>query len=464
MIFNSLEFLAFFLVVLAVVFFLPKRPRQIFLLAASYIFYGWWDWRFLGLIFLSTFIDYLCGLQIPRRDSRLWRRGWLTLSLIVNFSLLGFFKYFHFFQDSFRDLVSLFGWHPGMLTLQIILPVGISFYTFQTLGYTLDVYRGTLRPCKDPLTYALFVAFFPQLVAGPVERAGHLLPQLEACPPFSFRRLREGMTLMFWGFFLKLYCADNLAQVVDPIFALSAPYRGVEVLFAAYGFTWQIFADFAGYSSIARGAARCLGVDICVNFRSPFAAGNPADFWRRWHISLSTWFRDYIYIPLGGNREGPFRAIAAVAVTMFLAGLWHGAAWTFVVWGLYHAVLIGLYRFLPQRAGSRPGAFLSAVLFFHLTALGFLVFRAATFTQAGEMLSALFSSWGDPEGFRYYAVMTFFPILPCALMHYLLRNEVDVVSWLNKNPWAKIPFYVLGYWLLAGLGTFGAKEFIYFQY
>src|SRR3989338_2546534 len=313
MVFNSLQFAIFFVVVYSLYLVLDHRAQNQMLLVASYIFYGAWDWRFLGLLFVTTLIDYLVALKIHATQDTGKRKFLLLISLISNLAILGFFKYFNFFTSSLHELLSVFGMPLSIRTLHIVLPVGISFYVFQSLSYTIDVYRRKLEPTKIFFDFALFVTYFPQLVAGPIERATHLLPQILKPRRFSLGQFYEGSYLIFWGLFQKVFVADNLAAIVNPVFAASPPYDGAKVLLALYAFAFQIYCDFAGYSNIARGLGRCMGFDIMVNFTLPYFAKNPREFWQRWHISLSQWLRDYLYVPLGGNRKGKFRTYLNMA-------------------------------------------------------------------------------------------------------------------------------------------------------
>lgn len=346
MLFNTWTFLVFALVVYGLYYVLPFRGQNRMLLVASYVFYGAWDWRFLSLIVLSSLIDYVAAQRIAAAASPSPRKRWLLLSCVANLGLLGVFKYFGFFAQSFADLGALVGWQVDAVTLDIVLPVGISFYTFQTMSYTIDVYRGTLRPVRSFEDFALFVAYFPQLVAGPIERASHLLPQLTKPRTIRREQVYEGAWLIAWGLFKKAVIADNVAPRIDEVFLLGNDWAsGGACLVAIYGFAIQIYCDFSGYSDVARGLGKLQGVDIMRNFQIPYVATNPSEFWRRWHISLSTWLRDYLYVPLGGNRGGPLRTYRNLLLTMILGGLWHGAAWTFVLWGVYQGGLLALHRF-----------------------------------------------------------------------------------------------------------------------
>ncbi len=402
MVFNSLHFLWFFVAVWGLYWALGRQVRlqNFFLLLASYVFYGYWDWRFCGLILASTVIDYGCGLGMERWGSEPGRRkGLLLLSVCVNLGALGFFKYFNFFVESARELLHSVGLGGGDWTLGIILPVGISFYTFQTLSYTIDRYRGDIPVERNFIDFAFFVSFFPQLVAGPIVRARDFLPQAAHPREFRWEKQAEGLQLALWGLFKKAVVADNLAPLVDAVFA-SEGELGIPVrLLAIYAFTVQIYCDFSGYTDIARGTAALLGFHFPRNFSQPYFAADPSTFWRRWHMTLSTWLRDYLYISLGGNRKGPGRTYINLMATMLLGGLWHGAAWNFVLWGGYQGLLLAVHRWWR---GEGPGTdaapwglrALRWFVFFQLVCFGWLLFRAqslgdiARFLAPGSLLSA----------------------------------------------------------------------------
>jgi D-alanyl-lipoteichoic acid acyltransferase DltB (MBOAT superfamily) len=403
LLFNSLEFAVFLVFVLALYLCLPQRAQNRMLLVASYVFYGAWDWRFLGLIALSTLIDYAVGLRIAASDDPARRKRWVVVSIVSNLGILGAFKYAGFFAASLGRLGEALGLDVSPPVLSIVLPVGISFYTFQTLSYTIDVYRGLLKPTRNLLDFALFVSFFPQLVAGPIERATRLLPQIEGARRTTSQQLASGAWLILWGTFKKVVVADNLGALVNAVYAPGAEPTGLEVLFATYAFAFQIYGDFSGYTDVARGVARLLGVELMLNFDLPYLATSPADFWRRWHISLSSWLRDYLYIPLGGNRKGRARTYVNLMLTMLLGGLWHGAAWTFVVWGAYQGLLLALHRALapwlarvaPTTAAGRAAWWLvRVVVTFHLVCLGWLVFRAASLDDVLRLLGTLLGAPG----------------------------------------------------------------------
>ncbi|MDQ3033201.1 MAG: MBOAT family protein [Myxococcota bacterium] len=396
--FDSVPFLLFLPAAYLVYWGLPHRSQNAFVLLASYLFYGWWDWRFLGLIALSSAIDYRASLGIA---SGRRRRLWLGASLVANLGLLFAFKYLDFGIESFAALLRSVGFEAHPQSLGLILPVGISFYTFQTLSYTIDVYRGRLEPTRDPIAFFAFVSFFPQLVAGPIERASHLLPQVLAPRRFCKADATDGVMQILYGLTLKIVVADRLAGTVAEAYADPHASSGWELLVGTYAFAFQIYGDFAGYSHVALGSARLFGFDLSRNFALPYFAVNPADFWRRWHISLSTWFRDYVYVPLGGNRRGELHRALAVIATFALSGLWHGAGWTFVVWGLFHGLLVAIPWWgtserlewpLGRRALPALRDALAVIATFHVVCIGWVFFRAASLGDALVVLERIVRS------------------------------------------------------------------------
>jgi len=385
-IFHSADFIVFFVVVVALYWCLPHRGQNALLLVASYVFYGYVHPWFLILIASSTTIDYVSARGMQRWPER--RRVFMALSIATNFGMLGFFKYFNFFIENAQTALSALGLHPGLPALRIVLPVGISFYTFQAMSYTVDVYRGELRARRSLLDVAVFISFFPHLVAGPIQRASFLLPQVEAPRRFSTERATTGLSLMVWGYFKKLVIADNVGVIANKVFAIGDP--SFEILWAGvFAFAIQIYADFSAYTDIARGSSRWLGFELTENFDHPYLARSPSDFWRRWNITLSTWFRDYVYIPLGGSRATGARWVRNVLVTFLLSGLWHGASWNYALWGLYHGLLLvatRAHQILREPArpdvGPRSSSFVSQlsdaariVGMFALTLIGWLLFR-----------------------------------------------------------------------------------------
>ena len=382
-----------FLIPIVLIYWRFNRERQnVLLLVASYFFYGWWNWRFLILIAISTLVDFFAARYIARSTAGWRRRLLLTTSLVLNFGFLGAFKYFNFFADSFVTAMSALGVPaPVIGPLRILLPPGISFYTFQAVAYIVDVYFEKLEPAESLVDYALFISLFPHLIAGPIQRPSHLLPQVQRPRVFSGTRFTDGIMLILTGLFRKCVVADNCALLADAAFSGSLGKHSLATgLIGAYAFAWQIYSDFSGYSDIARGSAQLMGFHFMINFRQPYLATTLTDFWRRWHISLSTWLRDYLYIPLGGNRDGQIKTYRNLMTTMLLGGLWHGANWTFVVWGGLHGVWLSLERWLRAGVGnartvaseSRFSAWMARVAIFHLVCLTWVFFRAQSLSAA----------------------------------------------------------------------------------
>ncbi len=469
MVFNSLEFFVFF----ALVYFLYRKlshaQQNLMLLAASLIFYGWWDWRFLFLLLLSSTIDYFAAALIARTGERKLRVRYLGLSMISNLTILGFFKYYDFFAGSFQSLLQGLGLEAGYTTLNIVLPVGISFYTFQAMSYTIDVYRGELAPIKKFSDFFLFITFFPQLVAGPIERATHLAPQILGPRECTAEKNREGVWLFLWGLFKKVVIADNLALVVNQAFAQASGLNGLETALAAYAFAVQIYCDFSGYSDIARGGAKLLGFDLMLNFNLPYFSQNPSEFWKRWHISLSTWLRDYLYIPLGGNRGSAGQTYRNLMLTMLLGGLWHGAAWTFAAWGAYQGALLIGHRMSAERLqrwlGNGNGVRVLNVAFnFQLVALGWLIFRAESFAQLQELLLNLFSGWQLTTNamnmlkdfLAYSSLLVAFQVVQ--------RFRKDLLPHYQWPAGLRLAWYSLLAYLVFAYGVVHGEDFIYFQF
>ena len=400
MLFNSLVFIVFFAVVFVVYWFVLQknlRLQNFFILIASYVFYGWWDWRFLSLIIFSSLVDFQIGKSIPtsQHPKRL-----LWLSLIVNLGLLGVFKYANFFINSFIDSLNTVGIQADPITLGIILPVGISFYTFQTLSYTIDIYKKRLEPTSDWLAFFAFVSFFPQLVAGPIERAKHLLPQFYESRKFDYGIASSGAKLIILGFFKKLVVADGASTMVDAVYNAPESFAGFPMVVATIFFTFQIYGDFSGYSDIAIGLSRILGFDLLDNFKRPYFARSLTDFWRRWHISLSLWFRDYLYIPLGGSKGSSFTTYRNLFITFLVSGLWHGANWTFVVWGAIHGVVLMLERAFGWSDPDKGWAPIRLLSTFVIVVLAWVFFRANNVADAFYILSHMFSDmalYTDPN-------------------------------------------------------------------
>jgi alginate O-acetyltransferase complex protein AlgI len=392
MIFNSTVFLIFFAGITLLFWLVRKNAdhRNLMIVAASLLFYGWWDWRFVGLLLMTGALDFYAAQRIEASSEKSVRKRWLMLSLTSNFAALGFFKYWGFFVDSAVSALASFGIEASRPTLSIILPAGVSFYTFQALSYTVDVYRGTLKCDRNPIRYFAFLTFFPQLVAGPIERASFLLPQFHVTRQVTGALVNRGIWLILWGFFMKVVLADYLGPLVD--LAFGSPSAGGRVVFlGTLAFGGQIYCDFAGYSSIALGVANTLGFQLSVNFSQPYLSGNIQEFWRRWHQTLSAWFRDYVYIPLGGDRRGTRRTLINVVGTFGLAGLWHGANWTYIIWGLCHGFALAVYRLWKSsplgRSWTMPWP-LGWLLTLSVVGTGWLFFRATSVEHAFSLLTA----------------------------------------------------------------------------
>jgi alginate O-acetyltransferase complex protein AlgI len=478
--FNSLQYLVFLPTVVCFYFLIPQRFRWALLLGASYYFYMAWKVEYALLIFTSTVVDYVAALAMGRSAERRVRRRWLGLSLVTNLGLLFTFKYANFASDSLRmaaERVNVFADFP---TFDLLLPVGISFYTFQTLSYTIDVYRGHQQPERHFGRFAVFVAFFPQLVAGPIERAGRLLPQFAERHAFDYGQFKGGIKLILFGLFKKLVIADQAALYVDAVHADPAGQPGLSLLVAGYLFAFQLYCDFSGYSDIAVGSARLMGFRLMENFRRPYLAASIQDFWRRWHVSLSTWFRDYVYIPLGGNRGTRGRWATAIAAVFLTSGLWHGANWTFFVWGGLHAVFMltgATTTALRENLAARlprwlrgPRLFFGVLLTFHLWAFSLIFFRSQGVGDAFVYMEGLASRMAWSEA-ALLAGLTWPDLIAITLPIFaLLALEV----WQGERTWLQFlerrsaPFrvvlYVLLFFSILTLGPMESQEFIYFQF
>jgi len=480
MIFNSLAFLIFAAVFFSVYFFLKGRWRLVWILVASYVFYGWWDIRFLGLIAFSTAMDYLFGLYLADTHEPGRKKRVIIASVVMNLGFLSVFKYFNFFAASFAALLHGFGLEASWTTMNIILPVGISFYTFQSMSYTIEIYRGEMKAERDLLKYATFVGFWPQLMAGPIVRAKELLPQFHVERPFEWTRFYSGLGRVLWGFFKKCVVADSLAPFADQCFQAPGSFGSLHLLIGVVFYSFQIYCDFSGYSDIAIGMARIMGYTFPENFRTPYFSRSFSEFWTRWHISLSSWLRDYLYIPLGGNRHGKLGTYKNNMLTMLLGGLWHGANWAFVFWGFLHGLYLIVQRFTtpPWRrlvqwtrmpAWLDDGMAMAAV--YVLTLLAWVYFRAGSmggksFEVANTVLAGIFSG----EGFSWEAVINKFQVMKgFLLIAMLLSIEISNIRYhwnqlqLISPAWRMAAFAGL-LWLIAFLGTFGANAFIYFQF
>lgn len=482
MLFNSIDFAIFLPIVFLLYWFVANKNLKLqnfLLLVASYIFYAWWDWRFLSLIVFSSAVDYLVGIGLSKTEKSQKRKALLLLSIFVNLGFLGFFKYFNFFSESFAEAYTLLG-HPFEASrLNIILPVGISFYTFQTMSYSIDVYRKKLEPTKDVVAFFSFVSFFPQLVAGPIERATNLLPQFFKKRRFDYSVAMDGLRQILWGLFKKIVIADNCAQFVNLTFNNPQDYTASSLAIGVVFFAFQIYGDFSGYSDIAIGTARLFGFNLMKNFSFPYFSRDIAEFWRRWHISLSTWFRDYVYIPLGGSRGSNWLKVRNIFIIFIVSGFWHGANWTFIFWGalnaLYflpllllkrnrqHIEVVAKDRFLPSLTD-----FFKILLTFAITCFAWIFFRANSLSNAFEYISLLFSqSIFDPPNFlalnKVYILSLL--ILGFLLMEWKGRETNYAIENFGKS-WPKPLKYAFYYSLAMLIFFFGGKEqtFIYFQF
>lgn len=482
MLFNSIDFAIFLPIVFFLYWFVTNRnlkAQNTLIVLSSYLFYGWWDWRFLSLLLISSLIDYFVGIGLSKQNDEKKRKLLITVSIVSNLGLLVFFKYFNFFLDNFIAAFSLFGvsFHAG--SLNIILPVGISFYTFQTMSYGLDVYKRKLEPTKDFISFSAFVSFFPQLVAGPIERATHLLPQFYKKREFDYSASVDGMRQILWGLFKKMVIADNCAIYANLIFNNHTDYSGSTLLLGAVFFTFQIYGDFSGYSDIAIGLSKLFGFDLMRNFTTPYFSRDIAEFWRRWHISLSTWFRDYLYIPLGGSRGSSWKKVRNTFIIFVVSGIWHGANWTFVAWGFLNA----LY-FMPLLLSNKNRTNLGIVAqgkhlpsvneliqmlsTFALTVFAWIFFRAESISHAWDYIARMFSSsmFSVPHfAGMYNALITILLTIVMVIIEWIGRESQHPLQNIGLN-W-KRPFrYAMYYAFIIALVWFSGKEqqFIYFQF
>lgn len=492
MLFNSIEFLIFFAVVLTVYFILKSKHRWILLLAASYYFYMSWNPAYIILIILSTVVDYFAGLKMGSTDDKSKRKKYLFVSLFINLGMLFFFKYYDFFNDSFTYLTNEVGilQYGGVLpTFDLLLPVGISFYTFQTLSYTIDVYRGEKEPEKHFGIFALYVSFFPQLVAGPIERSTRLLPQFKEKYKFDYIRVTDGLKLMLWGFFKKVVVADRLAIFVNGVYNDVNGVEGLPLILATVFFAFQIYCDFSGYSDIAIGAAQVMGFNLMNNFKRPYFSKSIPEFWRRWHISLSTWFKDYVYIPLGGNRVSETRYYTNLFITFLISGLWHGAAWTFVIWGALHgfyqifSIITKDYRFkIKKKLGITNfptiNKYSQIGITFILVDFAWIFFRANSLTDAWYIINNFFtginsqiSSIGmlsnslSGFGFSKYELAVAVGVILIMEVIHLIQRHGSIRHMMRDKPiWFRWSLYYVLVFMILFLGAYGNQEFIYFQF
>ncbi|MDA9254248.1 MBOAT family protein [Flavobacteriaceae bacterium] len=486
MLFNSIDFAIFLPIIFILYWFVTNKNlklQNLLIVISSYIFYGWWDWRFLSLILFSTIVDYFIGIKLSKQESQTKRKILLWTSIFVNLGFLGFFKYYNFFLDNFITAFSFFGTEINANSLNIILPVGISFYTFQTLSYTIDVYKRKLEPTKDFIAFSAFVSFFPQLVAGPIERATNLLPQFYTKRYFDYSKAIDGMRLILWGLFKKVVIADTCSIFVDDIFQNYMNYSGGTLIVGAILFSFQIYCDFSGYSDIAIGTAKLFGINLMTNFRTPYFSRNIAEFWRRWHISLSTWFRDYLYIPLGGSKTSKKLTVRNIFIIFIVSGFWHGANWTYIIWGSLNAFYF-LPIFLMKKNRKHLNTTtknkfipsfkeLNSMFFtFIITAFTWIFFRSKTVTDAFEYIKGIFNqnNFFKIQTAKTYEInirpliiyLTFFIIVD-----WYYRNEEIVFT--NHNPTKSTIIFKYIIYLFTIISIIfsiknQASNFIYFQF
>ncbi|MGV8962706.1 MAG: MBOAT family O-acyltransferase [Candidatus Saccharimonadaceae bacterium] len=482
MFFNSIDFAIFLPIVFILYWFVIKnnlKLQNLLIVVASYIFYGWWDWRFLSLILFSTLVDYSVGRSLLNQENITIRKLLLWTSIIINLGFLGFFKYYNFFLDNFVSAFSLLGNQINANSLNIILPVGISFYTFQTLSYTIDVYKNKIQPTKDLIAFSAFVSFFPQLVAGPIERATNLLPQFYLKRTFDYSKAVDGMRQILWGLFKKIVIADNCAELANLIFNNSESYSGSTLILGALFFTFQIYGDFSGYSDIAIGTSRLFGFNLMRNFNFPYFSRDIAEFWRKWHISLTTWFRDYLYIPLGGSRGGTWMKIRNTFIIFIVSGFWHGANWTFIAWGALNAIYFlpllltnknrkNLEIVAQEKVFPNLKEFSNILLTFILTMFAWIFFRASNIQHAFSFINEIFStslfSIPEFEGKRQ-ALITIVLVGAFILIEWIGRNEQYAIEKIAIK-WKRPIRYATYYAIIIVIFWYGGKEqqFIYFQF
>jgi alginate O-acetyltransferase complex protein AlgI len=483
MLFNSIDFAVFLPIVFILYWFVTNKNlkvQNLLIAVSSFVFYGWWDYRFLSLLLFSSLLDYSIGLLMQKEQRPDRRKMLFWVSICVNLGFLGFFKYYNFFADNFAAAFTFFGRPINANTLNIILPVGISFYTFQTLSYTLDVYHRKLEPTRDLIAFLAFVSFFPQLVAGPIERATNLLPQFYVKRTFDYQKAIDGMRQILWGLFKKIVIADNCAEYANIIFNGSENYSGSTLLLGAFLFTVQIYGDFSGYSDIAIGTSRLFGFNLMRNFAFPYFSRDVAEFWRRWHISLSTWFRDYLYIPLGGSQGGTLKKIRNTFILFIVSGFWHGANWTFIAWGLLNAIY-----FLPLLLSNNnrknlgivaaghllptPREFFSMTITFGLTVFAWIFFRAENIGHAFQFITGMFSSELLSIPSMIFAEKRLTATLALVVLFFAIewlgREEQFAIARIGLG-WKRVVRYAFYYGIVMTIFLFGGQEqaFIYFQF
>ncbi len=473
MLFNTFQFAYFFAILFPTYWALRHyhRAQNLLLLLAGYYFYACWEPKFLAILILSTVVDFGCGLAVESAEGHRKRKFFLVISMLLNLGMLGYFKYYNFFAESLQVALARGGINIPLSHIQVVLPIGISFYTFQSMSYVIDVYRKDIKPTRNLLEFATFVSFFPHLVAGPIMRPTTLLPQVQSPRKFNLDQMYQGAYLIFWGLTKKVVVADNLAPIVNDLFGKWQTIDGGLAMLAIYAFAFQIYCDFSGYTDAARGIAKCLGIELALNFNLPYFAANPQEFWGRWHMSLSKWLQDYLYIPLGGSRGGSFLTYRNLMLTMIIGGLWHGAAWTFIIWGTYQGlILVGHRLAKPLLARVTPTTPIDQACWkavriiatFHMVCLGWLIFRAGSMEQLVGMLEAIAYRPAIPAS--AYILPIAIIILPLLIVQFAqyMTNDLEIVA---RTPWyVRSVFYTLCFYAFVLGGEFGGGQFIYFQF
>lgn len=467
--FNSIEYAIFLPIVFLIYWYALKkytRLQNFFLLGVSYLFYGWWDWKFLSLIIITSASTYLTAIATQKWNKKLWT----SLNIIINIGILIYFKYFNFFSDNFKEILSFFGMTADWVTLDILLPVGISFYTFQAIGYSIDVYKNKIKPTKDYIAFSTFIAFFPQLVAGPIESARNLLPQISKPRQWDYYEAVLGLRQILWGLVKKLAMADSCAVIVDSIFSApdyyASQFGASTLILGGILFSMQIYGDFSGYSDIAIGSARLFGIRLMTNFNYPYFSRNIKEFWQKWHISLMKWFHEYIYIPLGGNRKSKYRTLINISIVFLLSGLWHGASWTFVIWGLWGAITMCIYQVLSKNKFTDTLPSLknipSILIVFSITAIGFIIFRSPSIEFAYYYFELIFTC-----GNLFTVPTGLTPLWIVAFVLIIEWNSQKYTFALQRMPSNVIVRFVI-YWILIGIILWTCEtqsdSFIYFRF
>lgn len=477
MLFNSLNFAIFLPIVYSIYWFKTNknlRQQNLLLLFSSYFFYASWDWRFMFLLIFSTLLDYITGLRMQDSANQYQKKRWFWLSIIVNLGFLGIFKYYNFFAESFTEVLNLIGFKANPILLKVILPVGISFYTFHGLSYVIDIYNNKIKAERNFVDYAVFVSFFPLLVAGPIERATHLLPQIKKERTFNYLSSVDGLRQILWGLFKKIVIADNCAIIANEAFNNYSEMSGISLILGAFFFTLQIYGDFSGYSDIALGTARLFGIELLRNFAYPYFSRDIAEFWRRWHISLSSWFKDYLYIPLGGSKGGNYKRIQNTFIIFIVSGFWHGANWTFIIWGILNAIYIMPSIILKTNRNNLEivargkylptfKEFIQIIITFSLTMFAWIFFRSENISHALKYIHCI--AYNNFFIMPHYSISLLLLILIFIIIEWIGREEQFAIAKLGLN-WKPIVRYTLYFILISLLFLFGGhdQQFIYFQF